>query len=141
MKKISSKRSSILRLNLLPMLIITCASIARSDESSDGSGHVIPEAAKKCFASAGVSAPTPGTSPPQLTDTQKQSLTACFTANGITPPTGGPRGGHPPSQEQMEKIQACFQKDGMTFSRPQPGQEPSDADKAEFKKCHAQSED
>jgi len=71
---------------------------------------------------------------------------ACAQANGITLPAKGSGGklsaaDHTTVQacvkEFRENVHSCIQSAGI--SKPQPGQKPSDADKAAFNKCGEQA--
>jgi len=76
----------------------------------------------------------------------KKVFEACAQANGITLPAKG--SGEKLSSADRTTVQACVKEfrenvhsciQSAGISKPEPGQKPSDADKAAFKKCGEQA--
>jgi hypothetical protein len=139
-KMVEMKRSKnkILISMLAPAVISLASSLTYAQDSSNGQPPNM-QAIQAAFQQCGISAPTPGSQPPQLTDSQKQ----CLKNAGINLPSGPPPGGFGggPNPAQFQKIKDCFQADNVQLpSPPQNGQPPSltDAQKAEFQKCRSQ---
>jgi hypothetical protein len=129
------KNTWLLCLLLIPGVL--AGGIAKADQGK------FRAAFSSCAEKLGLPAPTQGERP-ELTQDQRTQLKACLADAGVTwnhhhhhhhHHHGNVAGANPDFRVRMA---ACFSEDGVTpFSRGS-GQAPTDAQKAELKKCRAQ---
>jgi hypothetical protein len=125
-------KSWILFLILIPGF--TASGIARAENNGNKEGF--KQALAACDAKLGLPAPTPGERP-ELTKDQRKALKACMADAGYKLHGHHHHRGVASSPDFRVRMAACFAQDGVPAFERGNGP-PSDAQKAEFKKCRTE---